>query len=59
MSQEVLSFETFFKSIMKVYRLEKILSQSDERKRKLFTEKNGKEFCTIRKILRKYEMSFF
>ena len=36
---KVLSFEALLKSIMKVYKLEKILSQSDERKRKLFTEK--------------------
>ena len=38
-SSKVLSFEALLKSIMKVYKLEKILSQSDQRKRKLFTEK--------------------
>ena len=38
-SSKVLSFEALLKSIMKVYKLEKILCQSDERKRKLFTEK--------------------
>ena len=38
-SSKVLSFEALLKSIMKVCKLEKILSQSDERKRKLFTEK--------------------
>ena len=36
---KVLSFEALLKSIMEVCKLEKILSQSDERKRKLFTEK--------------------
>ena len=36
---KVISFETLMKSIMKVYRLEKTLSQSDERKIKLCTEK--------------------
>ena len=38
-SSKVISFETLMKSIMKVYRLEKTLSQSDERKIKLCTEK--------------------
>ena len=38
-SSKVISFETLTKSIMKVYRLEKTLSQSDEKKRKLCTEK--------------------
>ena len=37
-SSKVISFETLIKSIMKVYRSEKTLSQSDERKRKLCTE---------------------
>ena len=37
-SSKVISFETLMKSIMKVYRLEKTLSQSDEIKRKLWTE---------------------
>ena len=34
-SPKVISFEALMKSIMKVYRLEKTLSQSDEIKRKL------------------------
>ena len=38
-SSKVLSFETLLKSIMKVHKLEKILCQNDEKKRKLFTEK--------------------
>ena len=38
-SSKVLSFEALLKSIMKVCKLEKILSQNDERKRKLLTEK--------------------
>ena len=38
-SPKVISFEALMKSIMKVYRLEKTLSQSDERKIKLCTEK--------------------
>ena len=38
-AQKVLSFEALLKSTMKVCKLEKILSQSDERKRKLFTGK--------------------
>ena len=38
-SSKVLPFDALLKSIMKVCKLEKILSQSDERKRKLFTEK--------------------
>ena len=38
MSQEVRKF-FLLKSLMKVYRLEKILSKNDERKRKLFAEK--------------------
>ena len=37
-SLSVLSFEALLKSIMKVYKLGRVLSQSDERKRKLFTE---------------------
>ena len=37
-SSKAVSFEALLKSIMKVHKLEKILSQSDERK-KLFTEK--------------------
>ena len=38
-SSKISYFEALIKSIMKVYRLEKALSQSDERKRKLCTEK--------------------
>ena len=38
MSQEVQQL-FLWKSIMKVHKLETILSQSNERKRKLFTEK--------------------
>ena len=38
-SSNVISFEALVKSIMKVYKLEQIISQSVERKRKLFTEK--------------------
>ena len=38
-SSKVISFETIMKPIMKVYRLEKTLIQSDERKRKPCTEK--------------------
>ena len=36
---KVLFFEALLKYIMKVYKLEKILSQGDERKTKLLTEK--------------------
>ena len=39
MPQEVLSFKALLKSLMKVYKLEKILCQNDERKRKGATEK--------------------
>ena len=38
-SSNVISFEALVKSIMKVYKLEQTISQSVERKRKLFTEK--------------------
>ena len=38
-SSKISYFEALIKSIMKVFRLEKALSQSDERKRKLCTEK--------------------
>ena len=38
-SQKFFSFEALLKSTMKVCELEKILIQSDERNRKLFTEK--------------------
>ena len=38
-SSKVLSFEALLKSIMKVYKREKTLCQSDESKRKLFTKK--------------------
>ena len=37
--QKLVILKLLSKSIMKVYRLEKALSQSDERKRKLCTEK--------------------
>ena len=52
-SSKVLSFEALLKSIMKIYKLEKILSQTDERKSKPFTEKwktilqNSKNFKKI------------
>ena len=49
-SSKVLSFEAFLKSIMKIYKLEKVLSQSDERKRKLFPEemeKNSAKFVKL------------
>ena len=38
-SSRVLCFEALLKSIMKVYKLEKILSQTNKRKRKLFTKR--------------------
>ena len=56
-SSRVLCFEALLKSIMKVYKLEKILSQTNKRKRN-YSRKNGKQFCKIRKTLRKYEVSF-
>ena len=38
-SSKVVSFKVLLKSIMKVFKLETIFSQSDEGKRKLFTKK--------------------
>ena len=38
-SSKILSSEALLKSIIKVYKLEKIVNGSDERKRKGFTEK--------------------
>ena len=49
-SSNVFSFKALLKSIMKAYKLEKILSQNDERKIKLFTQKWKESF-------RKYELS--
>ena len=52
-NSKVLCFEALLKSIMKVYKLEKILSQTNKRKRKLFTKKwktilqNSKNFKKI------------
>ena len=56
-SSRVLSFEALLKSIMKVYKLETTLSQSDERKEN-YLHKNGKQFCKICKTFRKYEVPF-
>ena len=49
-SSKVLSFEALLKFIMKVYKLEKILSQKVMKVKENYLQKNGKQFCKISKI---------
>ena len=55
-SSKALSFEAFLKSIMKAYKLEKMMKVMKGREN--YLQKNRKQFCKICKTLRNYEVSF-
>ena len=57
-SSKVLSFEAFLKFVMKVYELEKSLSQTKERRKKTIYKKMENNLAKFVKTLRENELSF-
>ena len=57
-SSKVLSFEAFLKFVMKVYELEKTLSQTKERRKKTICKKMENNLAKFVKTIRENELSF-
>ena len=57
-SSKVFSFEAFLKFVMKVYEMEKTLSQSKERRKKTIYKNMENNLAKFVKTLRENEVSF-